>query len=243
MKNLILITLGFLLLFFLAVGVILYMPFQGGVEKGPKAHFRVEEGVVEVFGASEGKIHSLLGTVTPGKALTVPTVSASSLKVPFWLSWLEPVVVDIAGRARYFMYKEGKKTKKREFTVGYTNQTIRKGFIQELETSRLVKSIQLDFYSDGFLFYAKAFGISLTCRGILSTTNGTEDKLFLRLQWLKVGPFSMPPHILRAMENLFSNAYTQSGNFSIRLVRISFGDGSMIMSFQKMAGADLEGIN
>ncbi len=241
MKSLIFITLGFLVIFFLAVGLILYLPFPGPFEKGPKAHYRVEEGVVEVFGARNGQIQSFLGAVTTGGALTAPTLSASAEKVPFWLRWIEPVMADAVGRARYYMYKEGKKTKRREFTVGYTNETIRsRGFVRELERSKLLKNIELNFFLGGFSFYTKALGIPISARGSLSTMDEAGDKLFLSLQWLKIGSFSMPPHVLRGVENLFVNAYVRSGNFSIRLLRITFAEGSMVMSYRKTSDMDID---
>jgi len=241
MKNLIFITLGFLVIFFLAVGLILYLPFPGPFDKGPKAHYRVEEGVVEVFGARNGQIQSLLGAVTAGGTLTAPTLSASAEKVPFWLSWIEPVMADAVGRARYYMYKEGKKTKKREFTVEYTNETIRtKGFVRELERSKLLKNIQIDFFPDGFSFYAKALGIPITARGTSGTAEGAGDKLFFRFKWLKVGSFSMPEHVLRGIENLAAKAYVQSGQFSTKLTRIIFAQGRVTMSFQKTSDMDID---
>ncbi|HNX69598.1 MAG TPA: hypothetical protein PLL75_05595 [Candidatus Omnitrophota bacterium] len=233
MKNLFLTVLSIFVALFLVVGVILFVPTQGLFEKGPKVQYRVEEGVVDVFSARNGQIQGFLGAVKPGETLTAPTLSRAAQKVPFWLSWIEPVVVDVVGRARYFMYKEGKKTKNQEFTVGYTNKTIRKGFIQELERTRLLKNIEMDFFPEGFSFYTRAIGISITARGTVSTLEGAGDALFLRLKWLKVGDFQMPEHVLRAVENLFIKAYTQSGNFSIRLLRISFSDGAMVMTFRK----------
>lgn len=240
MKSLIIITLSFLVIFFLAVGLILYLPFPGPFEKGPKAHYRVEEGVVEVFGSRNGQIQSLLGSVSAGETLTAPTLSASAEKIPFWLRWIEPVVTDAVGRARYFMYKEGKKTKKREFTVGYTNETIRKGFIRELERTRLLRNIRMDFFPDGFSFYTKALGIPISARGVVSTLDEVGDKLFLRLKWIKIGTFMMPEHIVRGIENLFLKAYVQSGYFSVKLLRISFSSGSMTMSFRKTSDMDID---
>lgn len=56
----------------------------------------------------------------------------------------------------------------------------------------------------------------------------------------KIGSFSMPPHVLRGLENLFLNAYVRSGNFSIRLLRITFAEGSMVMSYRKTSDMDID---
>ena len=190
-------------------------------------------------------LRTLISPMAP-KVPKVPggaTVSQTSLEVPFWLNWVEPVVVDAVGRARYFMYKEGKKTKYSDFTVGYTNQTIRKGFIRELERTRILKNIELDFLPGGFSFFSQVMGISISGQGVVSTPEGEADRLLLRLKWLKIGSFTVPDNGLRAIENLFANAYVQSGNFPIKLLRITFQDKLMVMSFRKTAGSDTGVLN
>lgn len=234
MKKFLLFTLSILGLFLLAFGLFIFMLFRPVPSaEGPKAYFRVDEGAVEVFGVKDGEVRSLIGFVTPGEKLMAPTISEASLKVPYWLSWLEPVVVDAVGRSQYFMYKEGKKTKRNEFTVGYTNQTIRKGFVRELERSKVLKNIQLTFLPNEFSFFGQVLGVSITARGVASTPDATGTKLFLHIKWLKIGNFMVPENALRSIENLFATAYVQSGNFSIKLLKITFQENAMVMSFRK----------
>ena len=242
MKKFLVFTLSILSLFLLAFGIFLFMLFRPVSTEGPKAYYRVDEGAVEVFGLKDGEVQSLLAYLRPGETLTAPTVSKASSEVPFGLNWLEPVIMDAVGRARYFMYKEGKKSKYSEFTVGYTNETIRKGFIRALERTRLLKYIELVFFPNEFSFFAQGIGVSITARGIVSVPEAGGDKLLLHLKWLKIGSFEVPENGLRAIENLFAKAYVQSGNFSIKLLRITFTDKTMIMSFRKTAG-DKSGIS
>ena len=187
---------------------------------------------------NDGEAKSLLGLLGPGETLTAPTLANASFKVPFWLNWIEPVIVDVIGRARYFMYKEGKKSKLNEFSVTYTNKTIRKGFIRELERTRLLKNIQMDFFSDEFSFFCQAVGVSIAARGVLSVPAGGGDRLLLHLKWLKVGSVKLPENALRAIENLSAKAYVQSGNFSNQLLQITFKENAMIMNFRKTGGSD-----
>ena len=238
MKKFLIFTLSILGVLLIGFGIFLFMLFRPvAVESGPKAYYRVDEGAVEVFSLKNGEVKSLLAYLKPGESFMAPTVSKESLEVPFWLNWIEPMVVNAVGRARYFMYKESKKSKYDEFTVGYTNKTIRKGFVRELEQTRLLRNIELDFLPDEFSFFAQVTGVSITARGIVSVPDPSGDKLLMHLKSLKIGSFTVPENGLRAVENLFAKAYTQSGNFPIKLLKIKFTNETMIMSFRKTAGS------
>ena len=238
MKKILSLSLTLLIFLLLGIGAFLFVTSpQPHPEKGPRAHYRVVEGAVEVFSLKNGEIQSLLGLVMPGETLTAPMVSNKS---SFWLSWIEPALVDAVRNARHFMYKEGKKTKRREFTVGYTDQTIYNGFTRELEKSRVLSDVRMEFYPDGFFFYAKALGLSISARGSVSVIDGLDDKLFLHLRWLKIGSVTLPEGVLRSIENIFANAYAQSGQFPIRLQRVTFKNQAVVMSFRKTLADDPE---
>lgn len=236
MKKFIVFTLILVALFLLALGIFLAMLFWPvAIAEGPKTYYRVDEGSVEVFGFKDGEARSLLGVLHPGEKLMAPSISEDSLKVQYWLTWLEPVVVDAVGRAQHFMYTEGKKTNRNEFTVGYTNQSIRKGFVQALERSGVLENFQLSFFPNEFSLFAQVLGVSVSARGSVSTPDESGKKLFLSLKWFKIGGVMVPENGLRALENLFANAYAQSGNLSTKLLKINLKENAMVMSFRKTA--------
>ncbi|OGX11989.1 MAG: hypothetical protein A2351_07740 [Omnitrophica bacterium RIFOXYB12_FULL_50_7] len=238
MKKFLVFILSLLGLCLLAFGIFFFMIFRPISTVGPKTYYRVYDGAVQVFALKDGEVRSLLAFLKPGETLMAPTVSDASLEVPPWLSWIEPVVVDFVGRARYFMYKEGKKAKYNEFTVGYTNKTIRGGFIRELERTGVLKNVELSFLPDQCSFFAQVLGVSITARGIVTVPEGDRDRLLLHLYWLKIGSASMPERVLRAVENLFASTYEQSPKYKIRLLKITFKDKAMVMSFKKAMDGD-----
>ncbi len=239
MKNIIFIAVALLIVFFTAFALILYVPVGNPFTKGSKTYYRVDEGVVDVFGARNGDALTFEGSAKAGESITVSTLSSSADGVPFWLEWLVPAVTDGVDRARYYMYKEAKKTKRREFTVEYTNETIRtKGFLGEIERSKFFKNVTLQFFPETFIFYAKILGTPITLRGSASTARGAEDKLFLKIEMLQVGKLKLPQHILRAFENLFLKAYVRSGNAKIKMERITFAKGKMTMDYRKSEDTD-----
>lgn len=243
MKKIILYVLIFLAAFLLLAYIVVFVPFSSLYEKGPKAYYRVQEGAIEVFALKNGQVRSLLAYLRPGESLVAPMVSDASLKIPFWLSWIEPVIINGVGRAKYFMYREGKKSKYNQFTVGYSNLTIRKGFVRELERGGIFKDILLDFVPGGFSFFAQAAGVPFSTRGSVSVPGTGDDKLLLHLKSLKIGPATMPEKFLRAVENIFADAYVNAGSFPIRLIRITFKDKTVVMSFRKLAGGDTGTLN
>jgi hypothetical protein len=232
MKKFILFLCCFLAALFLALCVLTLVPFSSLYEKGPKAHYRVEEGAIDVFSLRNGQIRSLLGFVTPGETFTAKTISAASLKVPFWMSWLESVTIAAVGQANLFMYKQSEKARYRNFAVAYTDESIQRGFTKEIEKMPILSNVRMNFHEDGFSFFIQIGPIPIAFRGYAST-GGTSDRLFLRLRWLKLGQFFLPKHVLRILENVFLKAYIASSHHSIRLYKITFSDNKMVMWYEK----------
>ena len=237
MKKFILFLCCFLAILFLVLCVLMLVPFSSPYEKGPKAHYRVEEGVIDVFSLRNGQIGSLLGFVTPGETFTAQTISAASLKVPFWMSWLESLTIAAVGRANLFMYEQSQKARYRHFAVAYTDESIQRGFTKVIEKARIFSNVRMNFHEDGFSFFIQIGPIPLAFRGYAST-GGTSDHLFLRLRWLKLGQFFLPKHALRILENVFSKAYVASSHHSIRLCKIAFSDNKMVMWYEKEGKTD-----
>lgn len=227
-----------LAVFLLVVCVLIFVPFSSTHEKGPKVQYHVEEGAIDVFNLRDGRVESLLGLVGPGETVTALMISAASLRIPFWMAWAEPVTVAAVGRANLFMLTQSKKARHRDFAVAYTDESIQRGFTKEIEKTRLLSNVRMSFSSGGFSFFARAGFIPISVRGYAST-GGTSDRLFLRLRWVKIGQLFLPKHILRILENIFLKAYVESSHPSIKLYRIVFSDGKMVMFYRKVASNDV----
>jgi hypothetical protein len=234
MKKFILCLCGSLAVFSLAACVLIFVPFSAPYGKGPKVEYRVEEGAIDVFSLKGGQISSLFDPVLAGEALTVRPPSDESLKIPFWLSWTVPVTAAAVERANLFMYKQSKKARYRTFSVGYTDKSILRGFTKEIEKTRILSNVRMNFLNNGFTFFARIAFIPVAVRGYAST-GGADDKLFLRLRWVKIGNFFLPKHVLRALENVFLKAYVESRHPSVSLLKITFSDEMMLMSYRKEA--------
>lgn len=241
MKKFVLVLCCLLAAFLIILCVLIFVPLPGQFgplstppryEKGPKVYYHVLEGAVDVFSYRNGKVGSLLSVVRPGETFTARPVSEAALKIPIWMEWMEPVTVAAVERANLFMYKESKKALYSEFAVGYTDETIQRGFTKEIEKAKLLSNIRINFHSDGFTVFAQVQFIPISVRGYVST-QGTSDHLYLRLRWVKVGGTFLPEHILRALENIFSQAYVASGHPSIKLLRVDFSEKTMVMYYRK----------
>jgi hypothetical protein len=238
MKKFALFLVCFLAIILIAVCVLFFVPFSSPYEKGPQTIYRVEEGAIDVFSYRDGQVGSLMSFVKPGETFTARPISAAALEVPFAMTWMESVTIAAVGRANLFMLKQSKKSRYRDFAVAYTDESIDRGFTKEIEKTQVLSNVRMNFYSDGFSLFARAGGMPLSVRGYAST-GGTSDRLFLRLRWVKLGRFFLPKHILRALENIFSKAYAETGHPSIKLYRIAFSDGKMVMFYKKVASNDV----
>lgn len=240
MKKFVLILCCLLAVFFLVVCILIFVPLPDlerftapkPYEKAPKVYYHVVEGAVEVFSFRDNRVGSLLSLVRPGETYVVKPVPKAALKIPFWMEWLEPVTVAAVQRANLYMYKESQKAHYREFAVGYTDETIQRGFVREIENSGVISNVQIHFHADGFSLSGQVKFVPISVRGYAST-QGTSNHLYLRLRWVKIGGTFLPEHILRMLENIFAKAYFESGHASIKLLRINFSDKTMIMYYRK----------
>lgn len=208
------------------------------VAKGPKVQFRVLEGAIEVFALRNDRIQSFLGIVKPGETLTAAPVPSTAAKIPLGLQWVGPVLVEGLQRTLFTLAKEAEKAETDEFTVTYPNEKLRQNFIRQFEQSRLLSGAEVAFEEGGFTTYARVGGISVSSKGTIKAIESDEGKLFLRLEWLKVGSMNMPGELLRSVEDLFEKSYDQAGNFPVKILRIVFGPTDVTVTLRKKnAGA------
>lgn len=241
MKKFLFILFCFLLIFPLIMYFLIFTPLPSQLakfaappmlEKGPIVFYRVFEGAVDVFSLQNGRVTSLLNVVRPGENLTARKIPDAETKIPLWLEWLEPAMIEVIEVASDSIYKIMNSSSASELAIGFTDRSIEQSYAKFLMRSRIFSSLHLTFESDGFSINAAVHFIPISVRGYAST-HGTSNRLFLHLRWLKVGAVFLPEHTLRALESIFAAAYVKSSRPSVKLLRIVFDKGSMILYCMK----------
>jgi hypothetical protein len=165
MKKLAFYLCCLLAVFLLVMCALIFVPFPSRYEKGPLVHYRVEEGAIEIFSLVNGEVGSLLGVVRSGETFTPRNIAAPEKEVPFAMSWLQSSMTAAVRRANKFMLKQSKKSRYRDFCVCYTDDSIKRGFTKELEKTRVISNVRMNFYTDGFSISGRVGPVPVFIRG------------------------------------------------------------------------------